>query len=252
MQSFLIGNYYDGSAIIWGMNSQTIIAVVVVIGVTLFSMILHELMHGLTAYWLGDDTAKVNGRLTLNPLKHIDPWLTIILPVILVLTNMPVFGGAKPVPYNPNKVRGGEWGAALVAIAGPLTNLVLAFICFLLLAVLLRGGVNAPGIVITILSYGVSVNLGFFAFNILPILPLDGSRVLYAVAPEGFQRVMDGIERMGLLLIFIIVLVASPLLSQLLTLIINGVMDAFTAVVCAIMPNSGLCNIYQVVGLLGM
>ena len=118
------------------MNNSLLIVMVVALGVTFVSMVLHELMHGLTAYWLGDDTAKVNGRLSLNPIKHIDPYLTIILPGLIILsnfflgTNMPIFGGAKPVPFNPNKVKGGEWGAALVAIAGPLTNLVLAFICF--------------------------------------------------------------------------------------------------------------------------
>lgn len=209
------------------MVGQTVIIVLIVIGVTFFSMVLHELMHGLTAYWLGDDTAKVNGRLTLNPIKHIDPLLTIVLPVLMALAGMPIFGGAKPVPYNPNKVRGGEWGAALVAIAGPLTNLILAFVCFVVLA-LIPGSV--PAIVQLILYYGLMVNMGFFAFNVLPIPPLDGSRVLYAVAPEGFQRVMDGIERMGLLLVFIIVLVASPLLGKLMSIISNGVLSGFAAI----------------------
>lgn len=209
------------------MVGQTVIIVLIVIGVTFFSMVLHELMHGLTAYWLGDDTAKVNGRLTLNPIKHIDPLLTIVLPVLMALAGMPIFGGAKPVPYNPNKVRGGEWGAALVAIAGPLTNLILAFVCFVVLA-LIPGSV--PAIVQLILYYGLMVNMGFFAFNILPIPPLDGSRVLYAVAPEGFQRVMDGIERMGLLLVFVIVLVASPLLGRLMNIISNGVLSGFAAI----------------------
>lgn len=209
------------------MVGQTVIIVLIVIGVTFFSMVLHELMHGLTAYWLGDDTAKVNGRLTLNPIKHIDPLLTIVLPVLMALAGMPIFGGAKPVPYNPNKVRGGEWGAALVAIAGPLTNLILAFVCFVVLAPI-PGSV--PAIVQLILYYGLMVNMGFFAFNILPIPPLDGSRVLYAVAPEGFQRVMDGIERMGLLLVFVIVLVASPLLGRLMNIISNGVLSGFAAI----------------------
>lgn len=206
------------------MNASLILVIVIVVAVTLVSMILHELMHGLTAYLLGDDTAKVNGRLTLNPLKHIDPFMTIILPVVMAVAGLPIFGGAKPVPYNPDKVKGGEWGAALVAIAGPLTNLVLALICFAVLAFALP---YLPGIVHLVLIYGVQVNLGFFAFNILPIPPLDGSRVLYAVAPEGVQRVMDGVERMGLLLIFFIVMVASPVISQLLNSVITGLLDVF-------------------------
>ena len=90
------------------MNTSLILVIVIVVAVTLVSMILHELMHGLTAYLLGDDTAKVNGRLTLNPLKHIDPFMTIILPVVMAVAGLPIFGGAKPVPYNPDKVKGGE------------------------------------------------------------------------------------------------------------------------------------------------
>lgn len=209
-----------------------IVVILIVVAVTFVSMVLHELMHGLTAYWLGDDTAKVNGRLTLNPIKHIDPLLTIVLPVLLAILGLPIFGGAKPVPYNPNKVKGGEWGAALVAVAGPLTNLILAFVCYLALALMPSG---APAILQLILYYGTTVNLGFFAFNILPVPPLDGSRVLYAVAPEGFQRVMDAIERTGLLLIFIIVLVASPVLSRLMGFIINGVLAGFNYILMPLM-----------------
>ena len=103
--------------------------------VILFSMTLHEVMHGFVAYWLGDDTAKLQGRLTLNPVKHIDPFLTILLPIILALTpGAPIFGGAKPVPFNPARVKYDEWGAALVAVAGPLTNFVIAFVFFAALA----------------------------------------------------------------------------------------------------------------------
>lgn len=207
-------------------TEQMVIAVAIVIGVTFASMVLHELMHGLTAYWLGDDTAKLDGRLTLNPIKHIDPFLTILLPVVMLLTGGPIFGGAKPVPFNPNKVKGGEWGAALVAIAGPLTNLVLAFICYVVLALLQNSGV-AIGWLQMIFYYGTMVNLGFFAFNMIPIPPLDGSRVLYAVAPEGFQRAMDAVEQMGLLVIFLIVLVASPVIGQLMGGITDGVLSGF-------------------------
>jgi len=107
-----------------------ILYIAIVIVAILLSMTLHEAMHAFMSYWLGDDTAKVLGRLTLNPIKHIDPFLTIILPVMLALVGAPIFGGAKPVPFNPQNVRWGEWGAALVALAGPLTNLVIAFVAF--------------------------------------------------------------------------------------------------------------------------
>ena len=109
---------------------QEIIYILSVIGVVLVSMTLHEAMHGFMAFYLGDDTAKLQGRLTLNPIKHIDPFLTILLPVLLALSGGPVFGGAKPVPFNPARVKYDEFGAALVALAGPLTNLVLAFVGF--------------------------------------------------------------------------------------------------------------------------
>lgn len=209
---------------------STVIVLVIVFVVTLFSMILHELMHGLTAYWLGDDTAKNDGRLTLNPLKHIDPFLTILLPLIMAVMGGPIFGGAKPVPFNPSRVRGGEWGAALVGIAGPLTNLVLAFIFYVIYALLPASWSASPvGEIVNLFAlYGVQVNLGFFAFNILPIPPLDGSRVLYAVAPEGVQRFMGAMERsLGLIVVFFIVLVASPIISQLMSWITQGVLTGF-------------------------
>src|SRR3990167_5063323 len=99
-----------------------LVHIAIVLGVILFSMTLHEAMHGFVAYFLGDDTAKREGRLTLNPIKHIDPFLTIFLPLMLALVGGPIFGGAKPVPFNPDRVRYDEWGAALVAISGPLRS----------------------------------------------------------------------------------------------------------------------------------
>ncbi len=192
-----------------------IVQIVIVLSVILFSMTFHEVMHGLMAYWLGDTTAKDEGRLTLNPRHHIDPVLTIALPLILVVTSFlsggatPIFGGAKPVPFNPNRVRFDEWGAALVAFAGPLTNLFIAFILF--------GGyvlVGMPGgIVGQVLVTAVTVNLGFFVFNMLPLPPLDGSRVLYAVAPDFVRRGMEAIEQYGIIFVFIIVMLASSSLG---------------------------------------
>lgn len=182
----------------------------IVIGVILVSMTLHEAMHGYAAYFLGDDTAKLEGRLTLNPLKHIDPFLTLILPVLLALSHMPIFGGARPVPFNPNRVKYDEWGAALVAIAGPLTNLVIAFSLF---GVYALTGAQHNGVVAQILTVGIMVNLGFFVFNMIPIPPLDGSRVLYALAPEFVQRGMEMIERYGIVVIFLIVLTLGSLIG---------------------------------------
>lgn len=185
--------------------------ILVVLGVILFSMTLHEAMHAFVGYWLGDDTAKLEGRLTLNPIKHIDPFLTIILPLTLAIIGAPIFGGAKPVPFNPARVRYDEWGAALIAVAGPLTNLIIAFVAF---GVWVVAGLPEEGIGALIIQAAIFVNLGFFIFNIIPLPPLDGSRVLYALAPEFVRRGMEVIERQGLIFIFLLVLVASPFIGS--------------------------------------
>ncbi len=202
-----------------------IVYIIVVLVTILLSMTLHEAMHAFMGYFLGDDTAKLEGRLTLNPIKHIDPFLTILLPIILALTpGAPIFGGAKPVPFNPNRVKWDEWGAALVALAGPLTNLLIAFVAY---GVYVLSG--APALSSTagmILSTIVTVNLGFFIFNMIPIPPLDGSRVLYALAPEFVRRGMEAIEQFGIIFVFIIVLLASSLIGGFMLtatdVIING------------------------------
>ncbi len=178
-----------------------------ILAVILLSMTLHEAMHGYMAYWLGDDTAKASGRLTLNPLAHIDPFLTIILPLSLALMGLPVFGGAKPVPFNPSRVRYGDMGAALVGLAGPLTNFVLAFVFFSFFV--LMGTPSVSTIQGMVLQAGIYVNLGFFVFNMLPLPPLDGSRVLYALAPDAVRRVMETIEQYGIFFVFIVVLLFS-------------------------------------------
>lgn len=201
-----------------------------VIGVILVSMTLHEVMHGLIAYRLGDDTAKMMGRLTLNPVKHIDPFLTLLLPVLLAISGGPIFGGAKPVPFNPLRVRYGEWGSALVAVAGPLVNLVIAFIMF---GVLMISGVGLTTTAGQILQLAVVVNLGFFVFNMLPIPPLDGSRVLYALAPDFIRKAMAAIEQFGIIVVFLIVLVASPVIFSLMSAVIGGILGVFETIFMA-------------------
>ena len=191
-------------------NIETII---IALGTILVSMTLHEAMHGFMAYWLGDDTAKREGRLTLNPIKHIDPFLTILLPLILAVIGAPIFGGAKPVPFNPNRVRYDEWGAALVALAGPLTNFLLAFLTFALFAWIHPA---SGSLLEHILLVAVSVNLGFFVFNMIPIPPLDGSRVLYALAPEFIRRSMEWLEQYGIIIVFAVVMLASSVIGQII------------------------------------
>lgn len=197
------------------------------IGVILVSMTLHEAMHGYVAYWLGDDTARVQGRLTLNPIAHLDPFLSILLPLMLAIGGMPIFGGAKPVPFNPGRVKYGEFGAALVGVAGPLTNLILAFLFFAVYVAV--GQPVATTVVGLILQLGVTVNLGFFVFNMLPIPPLDGSRVLYALAPDWARRGMEWIEQYGIILVFVLVLLAGGLIGQYMSAVINFCIDVFSA-----------------------
>jgi Zn-dependent protease len=197
-----------------------------VIIVVLLSMTLHEAMHAYTSNWLGDDTAKAQGRLTLNPIAHIDPFLTLALPVMLAILGLPIFGGAKPVPFNPMRVKYEEFGAALVGVAGPLTNLVIAFLLFAVYALLgTPGGFWGEALLI-----GVAVNLGFFIFNMLPIPPLDGSRVLYALAPDSFRGVMETIERNGLIVVFAIVLLFSSQIGQFILGVRGIILDIFAAI----------------------
>lgn len=189
--------------------------IVTILLTILISITLHEAMHAFTAHWLGDDTAQMEGRLTLNPIKHIDPFLTIAMPILLALAGAPVLGAAKPVPFNPYRVKYEEFGAALVAIAGPLTNFTLALAGASLFR--LFGSALPEGVILALLTF-IVVNLGFFVFNMIPFPPLDGSRVLYAVAPEPLQKVMAAIESYGLLgfIVFFFLLFSyiAPMLSE--------------------------------------
>jgi Zn-dependent protease len=212
------------------MSEQMIFSLAIIFGVILISMTLHEAMHGFVAYWLGDDTAKLQGRLTLNPIKHIDPFLTILLPLILAISGAPIFGGAKPVPFNPARVRYEEWGAALVALAGPLTNFVIAFVVF---GISILIGYNPATLSYSTplemaLMYGVVVNLGFFIFNMIPIPPLDGSRVLYALAPDFVRRGMEFIEQYGLIFILVLVLLGSSVIGTLMQSVITALLGFFS------------------------
>jgi Zn-dependent protease len=193
-----------------------LVYLLIVFVVIIISMTFHEAMHAYAGYWLGDDTARLSGRLTLNPIKHIDPFLTILLPLILAISGGPIFGAAKPVPYNPNNVKWGEWGAAILALAGPLSNLLLAFVIYGI-SVILGSPVDftkAPTTLLDlVLMIGLSVNLGFFIFNIIPIPPLDGSRVLYALAPDFVRKAMESIEQFGIIIVFILILLAGQAFS---------------------------------------
>lgn len=186
-----------------------------------FSVILHEVAHGYMANYLGDPTAKLQGRLTLNPLSHIDPLGTIILPFILLMTGSPLLiGYAKPVPYNPYNLRH-RYGEALVAGAGPATNILLAL--FFGLALRFFGGEMDPSLM-GAFAIITSVNLFLAIFNLIPIPPLDGSKVFSVLLPgdlgRGYDSVRANFEQLGVfsgtLLILVIFYFLSPFFIQLL------------------------------------
>jgi len=151
------------------------------LAILVFSIVIHEVAHGYAANALGDPTARLSGRLTLNPLKHIDPVGSILVPAFLVLTNAGVlFGWAKPVPYNPYNLRNQRWGEAIVASAGALTNLFLA----VLLGLLARFGAGVlPGPFVSIAAVASFVNLFLGLFNLIPLPPLDGYTTLRGLLP---------------------------------------------------------------------
>jgi len=182
---------------------MTPLGIIIIVTTILIAVTLHEAMHAFVGYWLGDDTAKQQGRLTLNPLAHLDPFGSLLLPLILAIAGLPIFGAAKPVPFNPNRVRYGDWGAAMVALAGPLTNLVLAILAGIGLRI---SGLTQDTVAGEIVILFTTVNIGFLVFNMIPFPPLDGSRVLYALAPQPVRDVMLRIESFGLVGVFLLLI----------------------------------------------
>jgi Zn-dependent protease len=198
-------------------------------GCLVVAVILHEISHGVVALWFGDRTAKEAGRLTLNPLPHIDPFGSIVLPAMGAIVGLPVFGYAKPVPVNPNRLHKPRRDMLYVSLAGPATNLVLMLVAAIVARVLYENGPNVlfydqlPLGTRIIFTFAV-VNLLLGLFNLLPIPPLDGSALLERVLPERYLPAWYKFRPYGLLLLLVIIFwsgalekVLDPVIDQLFT-----------------------------------
>lgn len=201
------------------MQLDTIFSLLILI----LSVVVHEVSHGWMANYLGDPTARLQGRLTLNPLPHIDPIGSVLIPLLLFFTNAGImFGWARPVPVNTYNLRG-KYGEVMVAAAGPISNLTLAFLFGLLVRF---GGDILPASFIHIAILAVMVNIVLTIFNMVPIPPLDGSKVLFGFLPYHLQHIREPLERYG----FFIVLIFIVFLWQFLTPIIGSLFLLLTGI----------------------
>lgn len=180
------------------------------------AIVFHEVSHGYVAYWLGDTTAKDRGRLSLNPLKHIDPWGTILLPLLMVAAFGFGFGYAKPVPINPNRFKDYRKGMFLTGIAGPVSNLLLAIlsgVIFRILVALNMGGAPWGELVILGFYYFCLMNLSLMFFNLIPLPPLDGSRVLPLFLSDRAMVTYAKFEQYGFVILFAVLWLAPRFLG---------------------------------------
>lgn len=198
--------------------------VLLALPVLLFSMVAHEYAHGYAALRQGDPTAYMLGRLTFNPIKHIDPWMTIALPLLLGLSSggRVIFGGAKPVPVNPRNYRNYRRGDIIVSLAGIATNLALAVVCLVLVIGLwaLAQAVPVGGQTLALLQrmmfWGIWLNLLLACFNLIPIPPLDGSHVLYHFLPPALGAQFRALSQYGFLILLMLMLFFQGLFAVLL------------------------------------
>jgi Zn-dependent protease len=193
-----------------------------VVIILIMSVVIHEVSHGYAALALGDPTAKYQGRLTLNPISHLDPVGSFLVPLLGYFAGGFIIGWAKPVPFNPYNLRNQKWGEAIVAVAGPLSNILLAIIFGL--AIRFFGPTIMNPSFLSLAGFVVLINITLAIFNLVPIPPLDGSKILFAILPYKWQGFRELIERSG----FIFVLVFVFFFWHFLTPIINW---AFTFLV---------------------
>jgi Zn-dependent protease len=208
------------------------IEIIIIAFVFIMSVIIHEVAHGLAALWLGDPTAKYQGRLTLNPARHIDPIGSVLVPLITYLAGGFIFGWAKPVPYNPYNLRDQKYGPALVGAAGPLANILIALVFGFVLRVLLVTGnvsISDGGLISIVFSYAAMINILLAFFNLIPIPPLDGSKLLFAFLPIREETKLQ-FEQFGLFFLFF----AIYILSGPISLFLHFVQSAFFRIVVGV------------------
>jgi Zn-dependent protease len=200
------------------------ISIIFSVAILILSVVIHEVAHGYAALVLGDVTAKYAGRLTMNPLKHIDPFGSVIFPFLMAMIapNF-VFGWAKPVPYNPYNLRNKRWGELLVAIAGPISNILLA----ILMGIVVRFGpmLGLPGAFYELAGLTVIINIYLAVFNMMPIPPLDGSKVLFALFPESAEKLRNTLERYGIFFLLIFIFFLSSILSPVVEILARLILD---------------------------
>src|SRR5215212_5753280 len=181
-------------------------------------MVAHEYAHGYAAMKNGDMTAYQLGRLTWNPAKHIDPFMTVILPLLLFLAHAPIFGGAKPVPVNPRNYRNFKRGDIIVSLAGVVTNLIIALLCVpavMIVHVIGSRSTTLAGpasIFQLMLLFGIQLNVALAAFNLIPLPPLDGSHVMKYLLPPEWSLSSQRLARYGIVLLFLLISFGRPLL----------------------------------------
>ena len=195
--------------------------------ILIFSVIIHEIAHGSVAYYLGDPTAKYAGRLTLNPLKHLDPIGSVVVPIFLVIMAQVtgggiIFGWAKPVPVNPYNFRDQKYGSLKVALAGPASNFSIALIFGLILR-FFPGLFAIEGLVL-MFSYIVYINILLAIFNLMPVPPLDGSRILFSLLPYSARKIKIFFQQFSIFILLFIIFFFFPYL----TLIINWIFNLIT------------------------
>lgn len=183
------------------------------LAILLMSVVIHEFSHGWMAYQLGDSTAKDYGRLTLNPIKHLDPWGSLIVPLTVYVLSYgrAVFGWAKPVPYNPYNLRDQRYGSAKVAIAGPSANLLVALVFGLVVRFMPMNSLMLVNLA-QLFSFIVLINIVLAIFNLVPIPPLDGSKILFTFLPRSADKVRIFLERYGMVILFLFIFFAFDLI----------------------------------------